>query len=246
VLPERTWNLPAVVRLLMLVFISLAAGSLLIQSLGDQLSGRFGWDKLYVAHVVSFTSLQGLALVWISLFVREHCTSWHDGFGFKNAPGRSVVLGVVTTLVALPIATLVIGGIIAMLLRLCGVAPEVQETVTVIQNNSSPPQLAVLGGAAVILAPLAEEAMFRGILYPTLKQRGYPRLALWGTAFLFGAIHFNLAALLPLTFLALVFTWLYEHTGNLLAPIAGHCLFNALNFYALVNPPKWLEKLLNQ
>ncbi len=33
--------------------------------------------------------------------------------------------------------------------------------------------------------------------------------------------------------LALVLTWLYEKTDNLLAPIAAHSLFNALNFIAL-------------
>jgi len=41
-------------------------------------------------------------------------------------------------------------------------------------------------------------------LYPWIKQSGFPRLALWGTAILFAAIHFNLATFIPLAALALM------------------------------------------
>jgi membrane protease YdiL (CAAX protease family) len=43
----------------------------------------------------------------------------------------------------------------------------------------------------------------------------------------------NLAVFVPLTFLAVILVWVYESTGNLLAPIAVHCVFNAANFVAL-------------
>ena len=87
-----------------------------------------------------------------------------------------------------------------------------------------------LGAAAVLLAPVAEEMLFRGILYPAIKQSGYPRLALWGTSLLFAAVHMNVVTFVPLVVLALVLTLLYERTDNLLAPITAHVLFNALNF----------------
>jgi membrane protease YdiL (CAAX protease family) len=38
----------------------------------------------------------------------------------------------------------------------------------------------------------------------------------------------------PLVVLALVLTALYERTDNLLAPVAAHVLFNALNFAELL------------
>jgi len=76
--------------------------------------------------------------------------------------------------------------------------------------------------------------MFRGILYPVIKQAGYPRLAWWGTALLFALVHLNLVTFVPLLVLALLLTELYERTGNLLAPITAHLLFNALNFAALL------------
>ena len=49
-----------------------------------------------------------------------------------------------------------------------------------------------------LLAPVAEELLFRGILYPAIKQAGFPRLALWGTSLLFAAMHMNLVTFVPL------------------------------------------------
>jgi CAAX protease family protein len=84
-----------------------------------------------------------------------------------------------------------------------------------------------------VLAPVAEEMLFRGILYPAVKQAGFPRLALWGTALLFAAVHQNLVTFVPLTVLALALAWLYERTDNLWAPITAHAMFNAMNFVIL-------------
>jgi hypothetical protein len=75
--------------------------------------------------------------------------------------------------------------------------------------------------------------LFRGILYPAIKQAGFPRIALWSTVLLFAAVHLNAVTFLPLAVLALILTALYERTDNLLAPITAHALFNALNFVAL-------------
>jgi len=90
-----------------------------------------------------------------------------------------------------------------------------------------------LGAVTILLAPAAEEMLFRGIIYPAIKQAGFPRLALWGSALLFGAFHVNLVTFLPLVVLALALTLIYERTNNLLAPITAHALFNAMNFVIL-------------
>jgi membrane protease YdiL (CAAX protease family) len=90
-----------------------------------------------------------------------------------------------------------------------------------------------LGVFAVVIAPVAEEFIFRGVLYPFVKQIGYPRFAWIGVNFLFALIHMDAAALVPLFVLAIALTWLYEKTGNLLAPIAAHSFFNAANLIVL-------------
>ena len=99
--------------------------------------------------------------------------------------------------------------------------PEVQQAVKVIEQAVSWPSRLALGTMALVLAPAGEELLFRGILYPRIKQAGFPRLALWGTAILFAAVHTNTVLFLPLLVLALALTALYEWSDNLLAPIAG-------------------------
>ena len=226
---------------------SLAAGVLLMAVAARPLAEALDLRLEFVSQVMGFCSVQGLALLWVSMFVGEHGLTWAEAFGFRRAPGRSAARACVAMLVVLPLTLLVLAGVSTLLLNVFGIAPETQAPVAFIKEHPPAWQLVVMGFTAVVLAPLAEEALFRGVLYTTLKQLGFPRGALFGNAALFAIIHFNLAALLPLFLLALVFTWLYERTGNLLAPIVAHMVFNAVNFAALLlRLPEWLEKTVNQ
>ena len=111
--------------------------------------------------------------------------------------------------------------------------PEEQLPVHVLRVSMSWAGRITLGVAAILLAPVAEEILFRGILYAAIKQAGFPRIALWGTVLLFAYVHMNAVSFLPLAALAMVLTALYERTDNLLAPIVAHAMFNALNFVTL-------------
>ena len=228
----------------MLVLLSLSTAALAMMLLAGPLAKALGLEAQFITQLVGFLSVQGLALVWIGRFVRQHGLTWAQAFGLRDRPGRSVGVAFLVMLLVIPLATAGIGGLMMWLLQLCGVAPEAQAAVTMLQKDMPGWQLALLGFTAVVLAPLAEELLFRGILYTWIKQRGHPRLALWGTSVLFGIIHVNLAALPSLCFLGLVFALLYERTQNLLAPVTAHVLFNAVNFAAVVlDLPGWLEKI---
>ena len=109
--------------------------------------------------------------------------------------------------------------------------PGEQQAVQALRNVQNWFQRATLGGIAIVLAPLAEEILFRGIVYPAVKQFGFPRLALVGhvAAVRPDALepaHLRAAGCAGAGADAL----LYERTNNLLAPIIAHGLFNALNF----------------
>ncbi|HRI49459.1 MAG TPA: protein kinase, partial [Pseudomonadota bacterium] len=88
---------------------------------------------------------------------------------------------------------------------------------------------------ALGLAPVVEEALFRGILFPALRDAGWIRTAYLVASLGFGLVHGNLAALLPLSAFGGFLAWLYVRTGNLLAPIAAHLLFNLVPFVLLVS-----------
>jgi len=151
-------------------------------------------------------------------------------------------LAVAGVLVALPIA-LVLQQLSALGMKTVSVEPEVQVVVQTLQETQTLQQRMFFAFVAIAGAPVVEEIIFRGILYPALKQHGWPRLALWGTSLLFALTHANAATFLPLSFLAMLLVFLYERTGNLLAPILTHSLFNAANYFALVYQSELMDLL---
>ncbi len=96
--------------------------------------------------------------------------------------------------------------------------------------------------ALVICAPVAEEVLFRGFLFTSLRQRSKFWLATLGTSVLFGAAHLAGgepgASLLWIAgidtmLLSFALCYLRETTGRLWAPILLHAIKNGLAFTLL-------------
>ena len=111
-----------------------------------------------------------------------------------------------------------------------------------VSTSGSSTELILQALSVVILAPIAEELFFRGVVYTAIKQAGYPGLAIGFSAIFFASIHGSLALILPLTLLAIVLIWIYEKTGSIFAPILVHATFNAVNFTMI----KLLPEMINQ
>ncbi len=78
----------------------------------------------------------------------------------------------------------------------------------------------------LILAPVSEEFLFRGALYPALRGRLPGRAAAGLSALLFAVLHGSLRGSVPLFFLGYFLAKSYEHYRNIFIPIAVHSLFN--------------------
>lgn len=102
-----------------------------------------------------------------------------------------------------------------------------QEAVKLLQEAQDPLVVILMAVAAVIVAPLAEEVVFRGYLYPAAKRFCGPVGAILFSSLVFAAAHGNVVALLPLFSLAVILCLLYELTGSIWASISVHFLFNA-------------------
>ena len=179
--------------------------------------------------IVSALCFQGITLALVWKFLREHQVGWLTGFGFRRDVPKAIGLGAVVIGLFLPIGWGLMNVSVTVMKKF-GIEPSLQLAMQALKNSGSTADFVALGIATIILAPIAEETLFRGVLYPTVKQYGFPRAALWGTSVLFSLIHFNVAIFVPLLLLALLLVWLYEKTDNLLAPIAAHATFNAVNF----------------
>jgi hypothetical protein len=207
--------------------------------LGSGLIAMANWgagaNAEFVQMMISLVFLQVAIFVWITFFLRFNHTGWIEAFGLGlSEPATAVAYGVLTGALFLP-AGLVLQKVSEVIMQLVHLTPEAQAAVKELQNpNLSLQDKLIFGVAAIFVAPIWEEAFFRGILYPLIKQLGFPRLALWGTSAVFAIMHANEETLLPLLVFALALVYLYETFENLLAPIAAHSLFNTANFLILL------------
>ncbi len=78
----------------------------------------------------------------------------------------------------------------------------------------------------VIVGPLAEEWMFRGMTYRRIRALCGVWPAILLSALLFGAFHANMIQFLYAFPLGILFAWYYEKSGTLLVPILAHMLVN--------------------
>lgn len=80
----------------------------------------------------------------------------------------------------------------------------------------------------VIVAPLTEEPLFRGILLRGFTRNYGTWVGVLGTAFLFGAIHLNPWQFVGAFFLGIVFAWWTLQTRSILPAVLGHALNNGM------------------
>lgn len=112
----------------------------------------------------------------------------------------------------------------------CGIALPKQELVEWFTSG----KLAVGEKALVVLyavawAPFIEEILFRRFLFRGCRRFMSPKWAIAVSAAIFAAVHLNVAVLLPIFFLGVVFAWIYERTARLPAAMLAHFVFNASN-----------------
>jgi membrane protease YdiL (CAAX protease family) len=224
----RKWRLEALGHLVLGLLLGLSLGGTLVTLLQPPEAHEFG------RFLLTTLCFHGATFGCVHLFLREHGERWGEVFGLR-LPGRLRTLGLAAgvTLLALPCAWFM-GWASGEVIRWFQVEPELQPAVLALRKTTLPHQQYIMGAIAVLVAPLAEEILFRGILYPLLKGRFGPIPACVLASLAFSAIHFNLMSFVPLFFLAVLFTWLYEQTANLLAPVLAHSLFNSANVLFLL------------
>lgn len=99
--------------------------------------------------------------------------------------------------------------------------------------------------AAVLLAPVVEETLFRGVVFGSLRKHSRP-LAYAVSFLVFAAYHewsyavagfdwTQLLAMLEYLPASIALAWAYERSGNLWSPIAVHALINLITVQYYIN-----------
>ena len=166
-------------------------------------------------------------LVAVLLAPRGVDMSGFLGLRWKNARYLWVIapMGVVITYLFL--YGIELWGYAAWLDQYFGDDAKLQETVKTYQETDALTIRIMIALSAIIIAPVAEEIVFRGYIYATIKRFSTRLVGALLSSLLFGVVHFNISAFIPLVFLALVLTLAYELSGSIWAPISIHALFNA-------------------
>jgi hypothetical protein len=229
VLWKNTWAPEAVLTLLGGILMSLFLGNIAVELLHRL--GVAGFRSLDGAGSVLVATLcfHGAALVLGGIFLEFFCGGLIAALGLRHPHLRQHLrLTGIVLLVALPVM-LGLKFISEIALHKIGWKFEDQRAVEMFGNIRSVGLRVYLGFFAVILAPLAEEFIFRGVLFSSLQKMGWPKCAWIFPSLLFALIHNNAPIFAPLFAFALALTWLYQKTGGLLAPMLAHALFNATN-----------------
>ncbi len=121
----------------------------------------------------------------------------------------------------------------ALVMNWSGVPPEPQDLVQRVirpERAHEPWLIAIFG---VLLAPLTEEYVFRGLLYPAIRDRTSRFVGALLSSALFGLVHGSWSAGPALFCLAMLLCYLYERTGSIWPGILVHVLNNATSLLPL-------------
>jgi hypothetical protein len=218
---------------------TLVADALVTQGLGftrDE-SGAFAGSGQNASAILIYQLLyMGLPAAWFVFRSSRGEAGLRRSGLLPRRPMRDLKWGVTALLAAIPLvmaATLIVSGIALLLDR---ETPMIgHRMLEQMRAEESLAPLMIMLVSAVVVAPLLEEVVFRGLVQTSLlsalgKERRWLIVAL--ASILFAVTHLGAAiwqSLAALTVLSLILGFLYERTGSLWPSILCHAGFNAWN-----------------
>ena len=147
---------------------------------------------------------------------------WNGGIGIWQSSGLAILLFGVAWLIALTLG---------------GKETELERIL-----ESSRAAALILAFLAVATAPIVEESIYRGVLYPALKRTMGAAPAVVIVTLMFAGPHVpqywpNMAAISAITLLSVVLTIVRARTGRLLPCFVIHLVFNGIQSLIIVFEP---------
>ncbi len=161
-----------------------------------------------------------------------------SGFSLRELGFRAIGAGQIgiATLGALIMAIVANGG--ASLIDALFHTTHEQQVVQMVRNVHNPAIIAFFAIFAVVIAPIAEETIFRVLVFNIgLRYRGFWFGAIL-SGVLFGVAHGDKFEALPLALAGVVLCGVYYCTRNAYASMITHGLFNAMTVIALFAFPQ--------
>ncbi len=128
--------------------------------------------------------------------------------------------------------------------KIIPMSPGILKALEDLMRAKSLKEMAILAAALCVVAPLGEEMLFRGVLQGTLERNGNVNKAVFSTALIFTAVHFNPWWTLEILVMGVFLGVIAWKTKSIYPCIAVHAMNNTLSL-ALLNAPmqklRWYE-----
>ena len=229
--PEVGWR-PWTAPLALIAGIVLAATAALVVdlpaiALGAEVTSKHTPGGLVIADTFVQDVAFVLAAVYCAKLGHRRVRSWQ--FGLRR-PGQGWVYGALM-LVGLVVAFFALDALWSELFH-----PSKEKLLETLGTKESKSLLVLSAALTCVVAPIAEEMLFRGYMFTALRNWRGTLVAALIVGLLFGGVHATSAPaadLVPLGALGFGLCLVYRYTGSLYPGIGAHALNNSIAFASL-------------
>jgi uncharacterized protein len=195
---------------LLAVFVALLIAITIAFELLDRFAGLplDLFSRLLIMQVIAWPVTIWIGLRWANVTLREAC------------PLRSFPVHIVP---ALLIASF---GLTILLLEVAGWIPMPESIREQLSQQAATSSKLVMFLSLVVMAPVAEEFFFRGLMLRGYLGRYSVNKAVWASSVVFALFHMNLWQAVVALPTGLGLAWLFLRTGSLIPCVLGHMMVN--------------------
>lgn len=224
VIVDRSWNT---------LQLGIVLGALFLLHLLASFSGLlFYEEQIPLARLCITLLIYVLIIILVAAINHRRGGSWAEscGMGLRNL--KKLALSPVFYLAAIPFLMLATKAYHLLLQHVFGMEMELQEVAKIIAQKLSWLQV-LYTLTAIFAAPIYEELLFRGLVFPYLVKRAGLAGGTALVSLLFALLHFHIPSLVPLFLLSCALCLAYWRTGSLWVNIGMHTIFNAVSILVL-------------
>jgi len=225
---RRLWTWVDIALIGLSIIAMILLGVWLFSFLSQQVSS--GQPEITLGYIIALTSLEVFAIL-ISVYIfglLRNDLHWMD-VGFVPSTFRWLAWAAITALIFIPII-----GLIALAIQVAlGLPTENPQLEFLVPKDISwfgGLVMVILGG---LLVPIAEEVLFRGVLYRWMRQFSSPWVAIPISSALFGLLHGDIAVAGATFVMGIILAWFYERSHSLWPSIVIHAVNNGFKLALL-------------
>jgi len=202
---------------IILVYFGITAVGIIASLLPIKLDTN-GLPYFMLAFTIQFLATVGFVYLFAIFF---HKGQWRD-LGVRKARPKAYFRYGILGGILLIIMVLVMGYVLKY------VQPDLQPQYyeEMLRSATKLPDFLLVLLAGAVLAPVSEELLYRGMIYPFLRKHLGPTWGIILSGLIFGLAHWDLWRTVPLAIGGAALCYIYEKSGSIYVPMLAHGVWN--------------------